>query len=214
MKYSTVIFDLDGTLLDTIADLAGSANYALERMGYPTYPVEQVKSFVGNGVRRLMALCVPGGEENPRFEECFAIFNEHYDIHCRDNTRPYDGIMELLRELGKKEYKLAIVSNKPDTPVKALNEQWFGNYISVAIGEKPTVRKKPAPDTVLRAMEELASEKFETVYIGDSEVDLMTAKNAGVDCISVSWGFRSTESLLQNGASVIADRPADILKLV
>ena len=104
--------------------------------------------------------------------------------------------------------------NHGSTPVKALNEQWFGNYISVAIGEKPTVRKKPAPDTVLRAMEELASEKFETVYIGDSEVDLMTAKNAGVDCISVSWGFRSTESLLQNGASVIADRPADILKLV
>lgn len=214
MKYSTVIFDLDGTLLDTIADLAGSANYALERMGYPTYSVDQVKSFVGNGVRRLMALCVPDGEANPKFEECFAIFNEHYDIHCRDNTRPYDGIMELLGELSRKEYKLAIVSNKPDAPVKALNDQWFGNYISVAIGEKPTVRKKPAPDTVLRAMEELASEKFETVYVGDSEVDLMTAKNAGVDCISVSWGFRSTESLLENGAAVIADRPSDILKLV
>ena len=214
MKYSTVIFDLDGTLLDTITDLAGSANYALAYMGYPTYTVDEIKAFVGNGVRRLMEQCVPGGADNPKFEECFAVFSEHYDRHCRDNTRPYDGIIELLRELSRKEYKLAIVSNKPDGPVKALNEQWFGNYISVAIGEKPTVHKKPAPDTVLRALDELVSEKFESVYIGDSEVDILTAKNAGVDCINVSWGFRSTESLIENGATVIADKPSDILKLV
>lgn len=214
MKYSTIIFDLDGTLLDTITDLAGSANYALEYMGFPTYSVDEIKSFVGNGVRRLMELCVPNGENNPKFEECYAVFNKHYDEHCRDNTKPYDGIMELLKKLSEKEYKLAIVSNKPDEPVKILNKQWFGDYISVAIGEKPTVHKKPAPDTVIEALNELYSEKFESVYIGDSEVDILTAKNSGVDCICVSWGFRTKEWLIENGATLIVDNPADILKHV
>lgn len=214
MKYSTVIFDLDGTLLDTITDLAASANYAMEQMGWPTYDLEQIKLFVGNGVRRLIALCTPDGEDNPRFEECFAIFNKHYDEHCRDNTAPYAGIMDVLKKLSEKEYKMAIVSNKPDGPVKVLNKEWFGQYISVAIGEKPTVHKKPAPDTVLAAMDELFCEKFETVYVGDSEVDIQTAKNAGVDCIAVSWGFRSEEHLINSGATVIAHKPEDILKLV
>lgn len=214
MKYSTVIFDLDGTLLNTIDDLAASANYALEYMGFPTYTVKQIMAYVGNGVRRLMELCVPDGEANPKFEECYGVFCKHYDQHCQDTTRPYDGIMELLKKLSQKEYKLAIVSNKPDGPVKVLNKEWFGDYISVAIGEKETVRKKPAPDTVLEAMKELFSEKYETVYIGDSEVDIQTAKNAGVDCICVSWGFRTVESLIENGATVIVDDPLDILKQV
>ena len=212
--YNTVIFDLDGTLLDTLQDLADSANYALRAMGFPERSLSEVRSFVGNGVRRLMALCVPDGEDNPRFEECFAVFNEHYDAHCRDNTKPYDGIMKLLSDLTKKEYKLAIVSNKPDAPVKVLTREWFGNYISVAIGEKATVRKKPAPDTVLKALDELWSEKWEAVYVGDSEVDIATAKNAGVDCISVTWGFRDEAWLKENGATMIAHEPKDILGML
>lgn len=211
MKYSTAIFDLDGTLLDTIADLAASANYACREMGFPQYTVDQIRSFVGNGTRRLIAQCVPGGEDSPDFEKTFSIFTDHYAVHHSDHTKPYSGIMEVLKKMAGNEYKMAIVSNKPDAFVKVLNENWFGDYISVAIGEKPSVRRKPAPDTVIEAMEQLFSEKFETVYVGDSEVDIKTAKNAGVDCISVSWGFRSPETLKESGASIIIDRPEELL---
>jgi len=212
--YDTVIFDLDGTLLDTLQDLANSANFALKEFGYPERSLDEVRSFVGNGTRRLMELCCPDGEDNPRFEALYGVFQRHYDEHCQDNTKPYDGVIELLNELTKKEYKLAIVSNKPDGPCKELCRRFFGNYISVAIGEKPTVKKKPAPDTVNKALSELFSEKWEAVYVGDSEVDIQTAKNAGVDCISVTWGFRTEEWLRDNGGTLFAHEPKDVLKLL
>lgn len=211
MKYSTVIFDLDGTLLDTIDDLAGSANHALVAMGYEALPLDLVRSYVGHGIRDLVSKCIPGGLDNPKFEECFAEFKRHYYAHCADATRPYAGMVELVKKLSEKEYKLAIVSNKADAPVNTLNDKFFGNYISLAIGERPELKKKPDPAAVEFALKELGSEKFEAVYIGDSEVDVKTAENSGIDCILVSWGFRSKQTLIDAGAKVIVDTPEELL---
>ena len=211
MKYSTVIFDLDGTLLDTIDDLAGSANHALVAMGYEALPLDLVRSYVGHGIRDLVSKCIPDGLENPKFEECFAEFKRHYYVHCADATKPYAGMVELVKKLSEKEYKLAIVSNKADAPVNTLNDKFFGNYISLAIGERPELKKKPDPAAVEFALKELGSEKFEAVYIGDSEVDVKTAANSGIDCILVSWGFRSKQTLIDAGANVIVDTPEELL---
>ena len=211
MKYSTVIFDLDGTLLDTIDDLAGSANHALVAMGYEALPLDLVRSYVGHGIRDLVSKCIPDGLNNPKFEECFAEFKRHYYAHCADATRPYAGMVELVKKLSEKEYKLAIVSNKADAPVNTLNDKFFGNYISLAIGERPELKKKPDPAAVEFALKELGSEKFEAVYIGDSEVDVKTAENSGIDCILVSWGFRSKQTLIDAGAKVIVDTPEELL---
>lgn len=211
MKYSTVIFDLDGTLLDTIDDLAGSANHALVAMGYEALPLDLVRSYVGHGIRDLVSKCIPDGLNNPKFEECFAEFKRHYYAHCADATRPYAGMVELVKKLSEKEYKLAIVSNKADAPVNTLNDKFFGNYISLAIGERPELKKKPDPAAVEFALKELGSEKFESVYIGDSEVDVKTAENSGIDCILVSWGFRSKQTLIDAGAKVIVDTPEELL---
>ena len=211
MKYSTVIFDLDGTLLDTIDDLAGSANHALVAMGYEALPLDLVRSYVGHGIRDLVSKCIPDGLNNPKFEECFAEFKRHYYAHCADATRPYAGMVELVKKLSEKEYKLAIVSNKADAPVNTLHDKFFGNYISLAIGERPELKKKPDPAAVEFALKELGSEKFEAVYIGDSEVDVKTAENSGIDCILVSWGFRSKQTLIDAGAKVIVDTPEELL---
>lgn len=199
-NFDTVIFDLDGTLLDTLADLTDSVNTVLARYSLPQYSTETIRGFVGNGIRRLMQLTIPDGETHPQFEAIYNEFREYYNMHCMDCTEPYPGILLLLDELQKDGYKLAIVSNKADSAVKILRDIYFRDLIPVAIGESQDCRKKPAPDSVYRAMEELGADQAHTVYIGDSDVDLRTAENAGIPCILVSWGFRDRDFLLAHGA--------------
>ncbi len=214
MKKNTVIFDLDGTLLDTLQDLADATNYALRKQGMPERTIEEVRQFVGNGVRLLMIRAIPGGEENPLFEETFALFKSYYGEHCNDHTRPYEGIMELLATLREKGYAVAIVSNKIDFAVKELSKLYFQGIVPVAIGEKEGIRRKPAPDTVFEALKELDRTKEEAVYVGDSDVDIETAQNAGMPCISVLWGFRDKAFLETHGASHYAEKAEEILKYV
>ena len=194
-----VLFDLDGTLLDTLEDLYQSVNAALAACGFPERTRMEVRSFVGNGVRNLMARSVPDGEENPKFEVCFQKFRE-----------PYAGIMELLAELKEKEIFTAVVSNKSDAAVKELCRETFGELVPLAIGESERVRKKPAPDTVIEAAAGIGVPLKDCVYVGDSEVDLATAENAGIPCISVSWGFRDRELLESLGAKTLLDTVAEL----
>ncbi len=213
-KYDTVIFDLDGTLLDTLEDLCDSTNFALARSRYPERALTEVRAFVGNGIGNLIACAVPEGTSK---EECAAVlevFRAHYAENCNNKTRAYDGVEALLARLKAANIKLAIVSNKVDSAVKALCERYFSDYISIAIGETENIRRKPAPDTVFAAMELLGAEKESTVYIGDSEVDVQTAKNAGIDLIAVSWGFRDREVLRALGTFPIADTTEEVWQLI
>ena len=214
MKKTTVVFDLDGTLLDTLQDLANAVNYALEHQGMPKRTLEEVRQFVGNGVRLLMIRAVPDGERNPLFEETFALFKEYYGKHCNDNTKPYAGVVELIETLKKKGYAVAIVSNKIDFAVKELNDLYFKGIVPVAIGEKEDIRRKPAPDTVFEGLKELGKTKEEAVYVGDSDVDLETAKSSGMPCISVLWGFRDKEFLAEHGVERYAKTAEDVLRFV
>lgn len=211
-QYSTYIFDLDGTLLDTIQDLATSVNYALRQCRMPERTLDEVRRFVGNGVRLLMIRAVPDGEDNPRFQEAFDIFRSHYLEHSLDTTAPYPGIMEMLQRLKANGKRMAVVSNKFDTATKELIRHFFGNLIEVAIGENEAagVRKKPAPDTVNEALRQLGVGKEDAVYVGDSDVDIQTARNSGLPCISVLWGFRDREFLLENGATTFVQSPDNI----
>ena len=216
MKYSTVIFDLDGTLLNTLEDLCDSVNYALSQCEMPKRTLEEVRHFVGNGVEKLMERAVPDGKDNPLFEDAFSCFKEYYLIHCNDKTGPYPHIMELLKALKDQNVKMAIVSNKYDAAVKELNNMYFGDYVTVAIGESAGVRKKPAPDTVEAAIKELGVSKEECVYVGDSEVDHQTAFNSGLRCISCLWGFRTKDELLKAGAgeNIFVTDPMEIIGVI
>ena len=204
------IFDLDGTLLDTLDDLAASTNYALRAFGLPERSRDEVRRFVGNGVRRLMQQAVPDGESDPRFEEVLATFREHYLHHSMDKTQPYPGIMPMLARLREEGHATAVVSNKFDAATKSLCSHYFGTLIDVAIGESERIRRKPAPDTVLEAMRLLGAEKEQTIYIGDSDVDIATAAACDIPCISVLWGFRDRDFLLAHGATVFISQPEEI----
>lgn len=209
--FDTYIFDLDGTLLSSLEDLAASTNYALRWADMPERTLEEVRMFVGNGVKLLMERAIPDGQQNPRFEEVYAKFREHYLKHNLDRTHPYDGVLELLAELKQRGKKLAIVSNKFYAATQDLAHHFFADTIEVAIGERENIRKKPAPDTVLEALRQLGASKDGAVYIGDSDVDVMTAKNSGLPCISVLWGFRDKEFLIEHGATLFVETPHDIL---
>jgi len=210
-EFDTYIFDLDGTLLSTLNDLAASTNYALRWARMPERTIEEIRMFVGNGVKLLMERAIPNGINNPKFEETYAKFREHYLEHNLDTTSPYDGIPELLRELKRRGKKLAIVSNKFYAATQDLAKHFFPDTIKVAIGERETIRKKPAPDTVLEALRQLGASKEGAVYIGDSDVDIMTAKNCGLPCISVLWGFRDKDFLIQHGGTEFVNKPSEIL---
>ena len=210
-EFDTYIFDLDGTLLSTLNDLTASTNYALRWTGMPERTIEEIRMFVGNGVKLLMERAIPNGINNPKFEETYAKFREHYLEHNLDTTSPYDGIPELLRELKRRGKKLAIVSNKFYAATQDLAKHFFPDTIKVAIGERETIRKKPAPDTVLEALRQLGASKEGAVYIGDSDVDIMTAKNCGLPCISVLWGFRDKDFLIQHGGTIFVNNPSEIL---
>ena len=214
MRYSTVLFDLDGTLLDTLEDIRDSMNHVLSAHGFPERSLDQIRMALGNAGSWLMEKSLPQGRETPGFEEILREYNEYYFAHNMIKTAPYKGVHQLLRQLAQREYKLAVVSNKADANAKALVGKLFWDAVSVCVGESPKVRRKPAPDTVLAALRELGSEPFEAVFVGDSEVDIATARAAGIDCISVSWGFRTREQLMEAGASHIVDSPEEILKIV
>lgn len=219
--YNVYIFDLDGTLLDTLQDLANSVNYALRQHGMPEHSIDDIRRFVGNGVRLLMERSVPDGARNPQFEDTFATFRQHYMQHSLDTTRPYDGIPELIHELKNRGCQMAVVSNKMLAATQELVHHFFPD-IPVAIGEHEAagIRKKPAPDTVYEALRQLGY-PFQlegdsgrvAVYIGDSDVDLATARNSGLPCISVLWGFRDRDFLLAHGATTFAEHPLDILSI-
>lgn len=199
-SYDAVIFDLDGTLLDTLTDLADSLNAVLQLHDLPLHTKDEVRRFVGNGIRKLIERAIPGGTGHPQYEQIYQDFCTYYGEHCMDATEPYPGVPSLLDWLKKAGYQTAIVSNKADFAVKKLNRIYFEGMIPVAIGEREGIRKKPAPDTVFQALRELGVEAQHAVYVGDSDVDLETAANAGMDVIPVCWGFRSREFLIEHGA--------------
>lgn len=209
-KYKTYIFDLDGTLLSTLADLAASTNYALRTHHMPERSLDEVRRFVGNGVKKLMERAIPDGLNNPLFEETFATFRQHYMQHNLDTTQPYPGIMQLLEQLKAEDKNIAVVSNKFYAATRELCRHFFGDLVPVAIGEREDIRKKPAPDTVIEALRELGVDKEGAVYIGDSDVDIMTAKNSCMPCVSVLWGFRDKEFLLEHGATTLISKPEEM----
>jgi len=210
----TVIFDLDGTLLYTLEDLKDSVNFALSKFNYPPKNLEEIRNFVGNGVKVLMELSIPQGKNNENFNECLAIFKTHYAQNMYNKTKPYDGIIEMLENLQNLGFKTAVVSNKFDLATKELCKKYFAEKIEIAIGESENIRKKPAPDSVFKVMEILNSNKNSTYFVGDSEVDIQTAQNANLKCISVTWGYKNKEFLLKNGAKFLANSPQEILKII
>ena len=216
MKYKAVIFDMDGTVLNTIEDITDSVNVIMEANGLPLRSVDEVRHFVGNGARVLMGKAIPQGEEHPEFDRILKDYEAYYEEHCNIKTGPYKHILDLMKALSEGGYKMAIVSNKPMGAVKELNKVYFGDYVQVAIGVTPELRRKPYPDECLCAMEELGVSRDECVYVGDSDVDYKTAVNTGVDCISCLWGFRTKDELIAAGVkdvSFVSD-PLEVLELV
>lgn len=210
-QYDTYIFDLDGTLLSTLDDLAASTNYALRQHGMPEHTLDEVRWMVGNGVRLLIERATPGGASNPQFDSVFATFRSHYVEHSLDTTRPYPGIMEMLTELKRRGRRIAVVSNKFYAATQELCHHFFGDTVEVAIGERENIRRKPAPDTVIEALRQLGVGTEGAVYVGDSEVDVETARNSGLPCISVLWGFRDRDFLTEHGATTFITSPEEVL---
>lgn len=210
MKYKLVIFDLDGTILDTLDDLADSTNYALRKNGLPEHTLEQVRCFVGNGIRKLMERALPEGSDEALINRVHESFTEHYKVHCADKTKPYPGILEVLEALRKAGLKTAVISNKADYGVQTLCRDYFLGLFDFAVGERTGIQRKPCPDSVYEVLEKLKVDPGDAVYIGDSDVDIETAKNAGIACISVTWGFRDKEFLLEHGAKWFVEKPKEI----
>lgn len=209
--FDTYIFDLDGTLLYTLDDLTASVNHAMRQCGYAEHTVSEVRMMVGNGIRKLIERAVPEGTGHDDEEKAYEAFMAHYLEHDLDTTRPYPGITAMLDELKRRGKKLAVVSNKYCEATERLCRTFFADSISVAIGESPRIRKKPAPDTVMEAMARLGADKESAVYVGDSEVDIATARNCGIPCISVLWGFRDEDFLKAYGGTCFISRPEEIL---
>ena len=209
-----VIFDLDGTLLYTLEDIRDSVNAAMERFGLPHRTLEQVRHDVGNGGRNLIRQSVPGGEADPRFEEILDYYVPYYEAHCRIKTRPYDGILDLMRALKEQGIRMAIVSNKGDGAVKELAALYFEELVDEAVGERDGIRRKPWPDSVLEAMRLLECGKNDVLYVGDSEVDHATARAADIPDELVTWGFRDAEALKALGSSYMIDKPEQLLEIL
>ena len=223
-KYKYIVFDLDGTLLDTLDDLRDCLNGALSLHGFPTRTKEEVRRFVGNGIRKLVARAVPSGTDNPDFEACFADFKVIYSRGCHEKTKPYDGVVELMRHLREHGIRIAVASNKVDSAVRELIPRYFGDLADAALGDGATAadgtvtRRKPEPDVVFEAMRRMGADPekdgFCTLYVGDSDVDVMTARNAGIDCATVLWGFRDREELIAAGATVFASDVCELERLI
>lgn len=214
MKKKLAIFDMDGTILDTLDDLTDSINYALSYCGFPEHTKDDVRKFVGNGILKLVKRSVPPYAGEADIEKVFQVFKDYYKLHCRDKTRPYPGIVNVIETLKEKGYFIAVVSNKADFAVQELCLRYFPGLIDYAVGERDGIKKKPAPDSVLSVMGALNVRLEESIYIGDSDVDIATAKNAGIRCLTVTWGFRDREYLKQCGADVFAHKADEILDLL
>ena len=210
MKYKAVLFDLDGTVMNTIDDLNDSVNATLRHFSMPEITLADTMRFIGNGARRLMEQAVPEGTGEELFGQVLEYYKDWYQHHCMIKTAPYDGVTELMHTLKDAGVRQVIISNKPDPATREIAEKWFSGLTDFVIGEGPGLRRKPWPDMADAAVERLGLDKSECVLIGDSEVDVITAKNAGLDCISVLWGFRDRQTLTDAGASVFAAAPAEL----
>ncbi len=214
MRYKVAIFDLDGTILDTLEDLKNSVNFALTENKLPERSLSEVRSFVGNGIRLLIERAVPKNTDNACIDRVFEDFKRRYKDHSADNTKPYDGIELTLNVLKAEAVKLAVVSNKADFAVQTLVKDYFPDTFDIAVGERDGVRRKPYPDSVVTVLESLGCEKTDAVYIGDSEVDAETAGNVGIDCIAVTWGFRDRDVLNKLNPEYIVSSTNDILNII
>ena len=212
--YKAVLFDMDGTVLDTVGDLTDAINVSLEKFGFPARSQEEVKSFLGKGPAHFVNCAVPEGTDAATRQQVLAFYEPYYDSHCQIRTAPYPGIMDLLKTLKARGIRLAVISNKQEPAVKALAEQHFDGLLELAVGTSPRIRCKPDPSAVLAAMAELGVEKSETLYVGDMDVDLNTARNAGIDCVGVSWGFLGRKKLEALGAEHIVDNTEQLLEFI
>ena len=211
MKYKVYIFDMDGTILNTLEDLANALNYSLGTNNYPERTIDEVRRFLGNGIYKLVERGVPTGTEKADIDKVFKTFKEYYSVHCEDKTKPYENIIEIIKKLRVENCHIAVVSNKADYAVQKLCERYFPNLIDIAVGERENVRKKPAPDSVLEDLKKLNADKSTAVYIGDSDVDMFTGKNAGIFSIGVAWGFRGARELSAAGANKIVYTSEELL---
>lgn len=214
MRYNVAVFDMDGTILDTLEDLKNSVNFALRGCGFPERTLDEIRTFVGNGIRLLVERAVPEGTSTEKTDECFAAFKAHYAAHSLDVTKPYEGIAELIKELRARGVKTAVVSNKIDSAVQELCRTFFDGLFDSSVGEREGVARKPAPDSVFTALKEMNVTAENAVYIGDSEVDVATARNSGLPCIAVLWGFRSKELLEKLTPEYIVEKPEQILGII
>ena len=214
MKYKAVIFDLDGTLLDTLEDLADSVNHVLKEAGYPSRTIEEVRAFVGNGIRKLIERSVPEGTSVDSIDIIHKNFIAYYGKHCMEKTKPYDSIMEMLHTLQNAGCKVAVVSNKADYAVQILCDKYFNHIFDAALGEQTGTPKKPAPDAVFNVLNTLNVLPSEAVYVGDSDVDILTARNSNMDEIIVTWGFRDEAFLKEQGAKVLISNPSELITLI
>lgn len=214
MRYQAVLFDMDGTVLDTLDDLYDSINHSLAEFSLPRVSREHVRQCLGNGAAYLVKHSVPEGSSPELEAKVLAFYKPWYDAHCLIKTAPYDGILPLMQELKEQGLRLAIISNKPDRAVQELSAAFFPGLLELSVGESPSVRRKPAPDTVLKAATQIGLPVDQCVYVGDSEVDLQTARNAGMDCISVTWGFRDEPQLLDAGAATLVHTTKELEALL
>lgn len=214
MEYKAVVFDMDGTILDTLDDLADSVNHALEMYGFPRRRRNEVRAFLGNGMVRLVHLCVPDGTSEEDEAKVLKEHKRYYPLHSADKTKPYDGITELLKYLKQKGIKTAVVSNKSDSNVKALVKRYFDGLFDVSVGAREGIPRKPAADLVNLALEELGVDKSDAVYIGDSDVDIATARNSGLKMITVLWGFRDRKMLEERGAEIFVNTAKELEELL
>ncbi|HEY5575705.1 MAG TPA: HAD-IA family hydrolase [Clostridiaceae bacterium] len=213
-KFDAVIFDLDGTLLYTLDDVTDSMNYMLKKHNFTLRRKDEIKSFVGEGAGKLMELAIPGGRSNPEFEKCLEDYFAHYFVNMQNKTYPFEGISETVRKLCEGGFKIAVVSNKIDKATKDLTQVYFGDYIKVAIGQSRNIASKPAPDTVIQALEELGVAADKALYVGDMEIDIETARNSGTSSVAVTWGYRDRKVLEESGAEYIIDKPQELLEIV
>ena len=214
MKYQAVLFDMDGTVLDTLDDLCDSINHSLAEFSLPQVSREHVRQCLGNGAAFLVSHSIPAGSSPELEADVLAFYKPWYDAHCLIKTAPYEGILPMMQSLKEHGLRLAIISNKPDRAVQELSDAFFPGLLELSVGENPSVRRKPAPDTVLTAASQIGLSVDQCVYVGDSEVDLQTARNAGMDCISVTWGFRDEAQLIEAGASVLVRTPEELESLL
>ena len=214
MGYQTVIFDMDGTILDTLQDICDGVNVTLDHFGWPARTLEEVRLAVGNGAAKLIKRMAPAGSTAEEIQRALDFYKPYYDAHAQDKTGPYPGVPELVRTLRDQGIQVAVVSNKPDESVRQLSDRYFPGLFPVAIGDRAEFATKPAPDSTFAALKALGAAPDTAVYVGDSDVDIATAKNAGLPCISVTWGFRDRAFLLAHGAAALADTPEELLRAI